>query len=429
MQQPDSRLPRGVNDWLQTSSYALFRLEQIILRVTESWGFQRIVPPALEFEDVLAQGMGKGLRGRSFRFDDWQTGRLLAVPPDITPQVARIAATRLKTMPMPYRLSYSGRVLRHTELQTGQSREIMQAGVELIGLDSPEADAEMIAMTAAIMQTTGLDDFKIAVGQTAFCRGIFEASGLDEHALSELRGAIGRKDATHVADILHRNPVPSVSRNEIMLLPRLFGDVDLIEQAEAVIKNPVSCQALSNIKEVLAILELHEVCNCLTIDLGDIRGLGYHNGITFEGFVPGNGESLFSGGRYDGLMACFGLPAPATGFTFNLLNLLQAVEQQKGLQKPSCDFLLFNQSNDRSTALQIARKLRQRGYSVARDIIKRDLHDSCEYARLNNMKYLLVITGDDSTEKALKLVEIANNFEQSLSQTELWQCFPLQHLN
>lgn len=428
MPHPDSRLPRGVSDCLQTSSHALFGLEQIVRKVTQSWGFQQIAPPALEFEDVLAQGMGEELRRRSFRFDDWQTGRLLAIPPDITPQIARIAATRLKNLPMPYRLSYSGRVLRHTELQTGQSREIMQAGVELIGLDSPEADAEMIAMAVEIMQAAELDDFKIALGQTAFCRGIFESSGLGEQALSELREAISRKDATHVADILQRNPVSEASAREIMLLPRLFGDIDLIEHAETVVQNKVSRQALANIKEVLAILELHGVCDYLTIDLGDIRGLGYHTGITFEGFVPGNGENLFSGGRYDGLMACFGLPAPATGFTFNLLNMLQAVEQQKGLQKPYRDFMLFNQAADRSHALKIGRSLRQLGYSVARDIIKRNLEASFEYARQNSIKYLLVITDDGGiADKTLKLIEIADRSEKLLSQAELWQHFPLQH--
>ncbi|MDY0301667.1 MAG: ATP phosphoribosyltransferase regulatory subunit [Trichlorobacter sp.] len=428
MPHPDSRLPRGVSDCLQTSSHALFGLEQIVRKVTQSWGFQQIVPPALEFEDVLAQGMGEELRRRSFRFDDWQTGRLLAIPPDITPQIARIAATRLKNLPMPYRLSYSGRVLRHTELQTGQSREIMQAGVELIGLDSPEADAEMIAMAVEIMQAAKLDDFKIALGQTAFCRGIFESSGLGEQALSELREAISRKDATYVADILQRNPVSEASAREIMLLPRLFGDIDLIEHAETVVQNKVSRQALANIKEVLAILELHGVCDYLTIDLGDIRGLGYHTGITFEGFVPGNGENLFSGGRYDGLMACFGLPAPATGFTFNLLNMLQAVEQQKGLQKPYRDFMLFNQAADRSHALKIGRSLRQLGYSVARDIIKRNLEASFEYARQNSIKYLLVITDDGGiADKTLKLIEIADRSEKLLSQAELWQHFPLQH--
>nr|WP_305733363.1 ATP phosphoribosyltransferase regulatory subunit [Trichlorobacter ammonificans] len=399
-----------------------------MLRIAESWGFQRIVPPSLEFEDVLVQGMGEGLRGRSFRFDDWQSGRLLAIPPDITPQVARIVATRLKGWPLPHRLCYSGRVLRHTELQTGRSREILQAGVELIGLESPEADAEMIAMTVEVMQAAGLREFKIALGQTAFCRGVFEASGLAEGPRAELREAISRKDTAHVADILHRYPVPPASQREIALLPRLFGGIEVVATAEAAVSNPTSRQALANIREVLDILDLHDVTGYLTVDLGEIRGLDYHTGLTFEGFVPGSGESLFSGGRYDDLMARFGTPAPATGFTFNLQNVLQALERQKGLTEPRRDILLFNRCEERRHALDIARHLRQRGYSVARDIIRRDQPASLEYAQQNGIEWMVVVAGDGGVqEKALTVIGTVSRQERQMTQQELWALFPARH--
>lgn len=301
----------------------------------------------------------------------------------------------------------------------------MQAGVELIGLESPEADAEMVAMAIEVMQAVGLREFKVALGQTAFCRGIFETSGLSGVPLLQLRGAVSRKDATHVADLLRQYPVSEQSHREIALLPRLFGGIEILEEAQRVVTNATSRAALDNISEVLGILNLHGVAEYLTVDLGEIRGLDYHTGLTFEAFVPGIGESLFSGGRYDDLMAQFGCPAPATGFTFNLLNLLQALEGQGGVEGTRRDILLFNSGEDRSNALEIARQLRMRGYSVARDIIKRDQHDSLEYAAQNGINWMLIVSGEADLRKDTSLlIRTGDGQEQQVTQQELWSIFP-----
>ena len=147
----DIALPRGVSDYLPEAAAKIGFIENSLQRVFELWGFRRIITPRLEYEDVLATGMGDELKGKTYRFDARQSGRLLALPPDITPQIARIVATRMANLPLPHRISYSGRVLRQTEIQAGRSRELFQTGVELIGLDSPEADAEMIVMTIEVM--------------------------------------------------------------------------------------------------------------------------------------------------------------------------------------------------------------------------------------------------------------------------------------
>lgn len=419
----DFSLPRGVADYLPARAAQLAQLEQQVLRVATAWGFQQLVPPALEFEDVLAIGMGDGLRARTFRFDDWQTGRLLAIPPDITPQIARIAATRLKGQPLPHRISYSGRVLRHAELQSGRSREIMQAGVELIGLDSPEADAEMVAMAVEVMQAVGLRGFKVDLGQVAFCQGVFAASGLQGEALRLLQEAVALKDGSSVARLVARYPVPEASRQELMALPRLFGGSDVLDEAGQVVQNPQSRQALENIREVVAILALHGVQDCLTIDLGETRGLDYHTGLTFEGFVAGLGDALFSGGRYDGLIGRYGYASPATGFTCNLLSLLQALELQGQSGMEQRDLLVFNAAADRCDALELSRELRRQGYSVARDIIRRDLEASLCYAAQSGIKAVLVV-GDSSQSMPYRLIQVQDRTEQQLDRTGLLQIFP-----
>lgn len=419
---PDISLPHGVSDFLPDAAAKIAHIEGKIRRVFELWGFRRIITPKLEYEDVMAIGMGDELKGRTYRFDDRQTGRLLAFPPDITPQIARIVATRLAALPLPHRISYSGRVLRQTEKGVGRSRELFQSGVELIGLDSPEADAEMIAMAVEAMQCLGFDDFKIDLGQVEFCRGVIAASGLSGVALKRLQEALSHKDVSAITRLVKEEALPEDSRHELAALPRLFGSCSILDEAERVVVNPRSRQALDNLRQVLEILDIHGITKHLTFDLGETRGLDYHTGITFEGFVTGIGEPVCSGGRYDNLTARYGFPAPATGFTFNVLTLLQALEHQPELQaSTSRDFLLFNQRDDRREALEIAHLLRRTGFTTARDIIRRNFADSLAYARRMNFRCVLVIEGAEGDECRYTAVRVSDGVSRIITRDMLSQ--------
>jgi ATP phosphoribosyltransferase regulatory subunit len=398
----DIALPRGISDFLPEAAAKISSIESRLLRVFELWGFRRIITPRLEYEDVLATGMGDELKGKTYRFDDRQSGRLLALPPDVTPQIARIAATRMTALPLPHRISYSERVLRQTEIQAGRSRELFQTGVELIGLDSPEADAEMIVMAIEAMQELGLSNFTLDLGQVEFCQGVFHSSGLTGEPLRQLREAVSRKDSSAVSALLQEHPVAPDSVREIRALPRLFGGREVLKTAGEIATNPRSRAALENLEQVLDILDIHGVTDFLSIDLGETRGLDYHSGITFEGFVTGFGEPVCSGGRYDNLLDRYGFDAHATGFTFNLLNLLQTVERCPELQGAATDFLLFNTCSDRRNVLQVARRLRSCGYTTARDIIRRDYAQSLEYAKKMNIRCMLVIGDDPEAYRAVR---------------------------
>ena len=269
----EAPLPKGVSDFLPETADKITFIAARIHRVFDLWGFRRMITPLLEFEDVLALGMGEELRSKTFRFDDRQTGRLLAIPPDITPQVARIVATRMHALPLPHRIYYSGRVLRQAQMQSGRSREIFQSGVELIGLDSPEADAEMVAMAIEVLKDLGFAGFKIDLGQVGFYRGIMDASGLSGAVQKLLQEAITKKDVCAVRSILDAAEAPERVREEISLLPRLFGGREVLEEARLIARNERSVRALDNLAQVLEILDIYGVSDYLTIDLGEIRGL------------------------------------------------------------------------------------------------------------------------------------------------------------
>lgn len=418
----EAPLPKGVNDFLPETADKITYIASRIHRVFELWGFRRIITPLLEFEDVLALGMGEELHSKTFRFEDRQSGRLLAIPPDITPQVARIVATRTRELPLPHRLYYNGKVLRQTESASGKSREIFQSGVELFGLDSPEADAEMVSMAVEAMMELGLEGFKIDLGQVDFYRGILEEAGLSTAGARRLREAIARKEVSTLAQILEGERIPDRVKEEIALLPRLFGGREVLEAASRVKSSDRSRRALENLEQVLSILEIHGVSEHLTIDLGEIRGLDYHSGITFEGFVAGIGEAVCSGGRYDGLTAKYGFPCPATGFAFNIMALLGALSKKPEVEASrSRDFLIFNQKEDRREALEAARQLRALGFSCARDIIKRDLESSLTYARKTNIRMMLVIGAAECADDEAFLLRVADRQGSVVKKDTLFQ--------
>ena len=416
----ETSLPKGVSDFLPEKADKIGYIERKIKRVFELWGFRQIIPPSLEFQDVMALGLGEELKERSFRFDDRHSGRLLTIPPDITPQVARIVATRMRGYPLPHRLCYTGRVLRQAELQSGRSREIFQAGVELIGLDSPEADAEMVAMAIEVLQGLGLEDFKIDIGQIDFFRGIMAMSGLTLPLQLQIQEAVAKKDTAKVRFILDEAEIADSTKETIAAIPRLFGGREVLTEAERVAPDDRARKALENIVQVLDILDIYGVAEYITIDLGEIRRLDYHTGLTFEGFVTGLGEPVCGGGRYDGLTANYGFPAPATGFAFNILALLSALERAPDVEASKTrDFLLFNQLDDRREVLEIAQCLRRRGFTTARDIIRRDFGSSLDYARRTNILRMLVIGGEYCANDEVYIIRVADGKSVKVKKTDL----------
>lgn len=409
----DTDLPNGVRDFLPFKAAKAEYLQQQLQQVYKSWGFRPLITPQLEYLDVLERGLGEGLRERTFRFDDRQSGRLLAFPPDMTPQIARIAATRMAQLPLPLRLCYSGRVLRHAEQRAGKDRDIFQSGAELIGVDGPDADAEMIAMAIEALTAVGADDFTIDIGQVDFFHGVMDDLSLAPDLMERVADAILRKDGSELSGLLEQVELHDGVREEILALPRLYGGREVLEQAERVVRNDRSRAALDGLARVLDELEGYQVLDRVTIDLGELRGLNYHTGITFQGFLPGVGRTVCSGGRYNQLTARYGFPAPATGFTFSVLDLLFALDKVLDGQVASvCDLLLCSAPENSRRAQDLSRRLRTQGFAVVRDLSSRDPAAALVYARQMNFRYLAVV-GDETY--GVELIRVVDGQREQLS--------------
>ncbi len=425
-----TQLPKGVKLYLPDEAAAKRSVEQRLLSVFTRWGYREVVTPTYEFADVLSVGTDETLQGEMLKLVDRDTGRMLALRADITPQIARIVATRLRDEPKPLRLAYVANVFRYEEPQVGRYREFYQAGVELVGLEKPEADAEMIAMTVEGLQALGLDHFQINVGQADFFRGVLEELKIDRDQGRELQDALSRKDASTLERLVKDLAPPASTAELLVALPDLFGREEVLERGARLVKNPRSERALANLAEVHRLLRAYGLDGAVILDLGEVRGFDYYSGVHFEGYVSGLGAPLCGGGRYDGMLGRFGYDCPATGFAFEVGRALLAMEAQ-GVAVPQVgpDFFIIDFTPEKTVALSLSRRLRDLGAAVARDIITRGLPESLAYARGQRARWALVIGGPKTAAEEVLAIELATGAELKIRTADLLEApsrwFPL----
>jgi len=411
--------PRGVKALLYQEASLKQRIEKEILTLFDMWGFQRVETPAIEFLSELSKGLDdEGLKRVITFTDPAGGGKPLALRSDVTPQIARIAATALAERPAPIRLSYAQTVYRSIRPGAGHRMEVYQAGVELIGLGSPEADAEMIAIAMESLERLGFTGVKMAISHMGYIMGVLDVAGLEKKDRVAIKKALMRKDTKEIDRVLDAAGVPEREREAVIKLPNLFGNREIIDKADAV--NEQAKASLENLRDVLAVLEKYGRAGEVTIDLGETRGFGYYTGVTFEGFVKGAGKRVLSGGRYDKLLAEYGADRPATGFAIDVDRILDHLTRAgEPAAWSAAEVLVVGANGNFMEAAGLAKKLRERGVRTARDIIVRPIEESVSYARRLKIG-AVVITGlpELSGDKA-KLLRTATGEEKILGIDDL----------
>ncbi len=324
---PTLRLPAGMRDFAPDAAAARRGIAEILLGVFERWGYARVITPAFEYEDVLALGLGPAGRAAAIRFVEPSSGQVVALPPDITPQIARLIATRFRDEPGPLRLCYEGTVVRLDQRAHSQ-REIIQAGVELAGVAGPRGDADVIALGAEALAAVGLGDATVALGHLGLAREVLDALGLPEDAKILARGRIAKRDRAGLEEILRQARGPKALVRFAAELPSLSGPPSVLKDALARAPGgtPGIRAALKNLQQVVAELSLRRIPARLHVDLGEVRGWDYYTGIRFQGYVDGAPDAVLAGGRYDGLLARYGRSCPAVGFAIDVEATAGALE-------------------------------------------------------------------------------------------------------
>jgi ATP phosphoribosyltransferase regulatory subunit len=298
-------LPAGLRDLLPPDAETEASAVEALMTVFAAHGYQRVKPPLLEFEDSLLAGSGVAVADQTFRLMDPDSQRMMGLRADTTPQVARIAVTRLGGAPRPLRLSYAGQCLRVRGNQLAPDRQVAQAGVELIGHDSPEADAETVVVAAEALAAVGLTRVSFDLTLPMLVPSLLDGAGFIGPGRVALSRALDRKDAA------------AVSRHGGGLAPTLTelllaaGPADRALEALAEARLPGLAGALAErVAETVAAIRAAAPALRLTVDPVEFRGFRYETGVSVTVYAPGRHEELGRGGRY----IC-GENEPATGLT------------------------------------------------------------------------------------------------------------------
>lgn len=244
--------------------------------------------------------------------------------------------------------------------------EQTQAGVELMGVESPQADAEVIALAVESLRSAGVKNFQIELGQAAFFDGFMEEAGLDLENIATLRKLTEEKNTLGIQMLLRKLDVSEDVTRCLTKLPLLYGPLSKIEKARGMTTSPACRKALDNLEEIIEILRLYGCADELTLDLGMAQEAGYYSGIVFRAQTAQVGQPILSGGRYDGLNARFGRPLPAVGFAMSLKLAMIALERQgTAFAAPVTGCEIGFDDACRAEAVAMAQNLRSKGMQVA----------------------------------------------------------------
>ncbi len=307
----------GFRDLLPDEAEVLRGAQESLLTEMRRWGYRHVITPMIESTDVLELGLGAEQRRRLFKFTD-TSGDVVAIVGERTVPVARLVAGKLRSAALPLRLGYSGPVLSSDQARFHARRETYQVGAELVGASGSVADAEVIALAARCLEAAGLRRYQVDVGHAEFFQGIMDAVKLPASIKAGVRSALAARDFVALQEQLGQTPLRSAEHELLLRFPALRGGPEILNVAEGLVRNRRSEKALRELARVRELLVAHGLGDVVNLDLGAIRDFDYYTGIIFEGYGPDVGRPVAQGGRYDGLLAKFGRPAPATGFVVQL---------------------------------------------------------------------------------------------------------------
>ena len=320
--------PEGVRDIYNVECGKKLALESRLVKTLHLYGYHDIQTPTFEYFDVFRKEIGTIPSKDLYKFFD-KEGNTLVLRPDITPSVARAAATLFGEEELPIRLCYTGNTFVNHSSYQGRLREVTQLGAELIGDDSVEADAEMLAMVIEALLTIGLKEFQLNVGNLGFFRSLIEDASLDEEAQHRVIELINNRNYYGVEEYLDSIMVKRSSMEAFAALEELVGGVEILAKAKNIAPNSSGIMAIKRLERIYNILKLYGVEKFVTFDLSMTGNYDYYTGIIFRGYTFGTGDAIVKGGRYDHLLEKFGKQSPSIGFAIVIDELMNALIRQK----------------------------------------------------------------------------------------------------
>ncbi|WP_320967121.1 ATP phosphoribosyltransferase regulatory subunit [Hungatella sp.] len=364
--------PDGVRDIYGVECTRKAAIQNRILEIFHLYGYQDIETPTFEFFDIFHESRGSVKAKEMFKFFD-RDNHTLVLRPDETPAIARCVTKYFTEEDMPLRLCYLERAFINNTSYQGRLKEAAQTGVELIGDDSSDADAEILAMVIRALKAAGLTEFQVELGEVDFFRGLLEEAGMDEEMEEKLRELIENKNYFGVEELVIEQPIPQELKDAFLKLPELFGSLEEIQAAREFTKKPRALRAIDRLEEVNRILEYYDLSEYVSYDLGMLSQYQYYTGIIFKAYTYGTGDYIVNGGRYDKLLVQFGKDAPAVGFGISVDDLMLALSRQK-IDTPVrvVNTMILFEPESREQAIRLAKHFRDTSMPVQLQLKKAD---------------------------------------------------------
>ena len=367
--------PEGVRDIYAAECARKNLLSERMKNVLKSYGYRDIQTPTFEFYDIFNQDKGSLPSKQMYKFFD-REGNTLVLRPDITPSIARAVSKYFSDEQFSMRFSYTGNIFINNSSLQGRMKESTQMGAELIGDDSIDADAEMIALAINMLLAAGLKEFQIDIGHVGFFKGLVAETGMDEEKTQKLRELIENKNFFGVEAM--------TDNRALIQLPKLFGSQEILDKAKQLTSNTEALAAIARLERLYQIIGEYGLEKYVTFDLGMLTQYDYYTGVIFRGYTYGTGDAVVKGGRYDTLLRKFGKNAASVGVVVMVDDLLIAMSRQKLSidEGESLQMILYG-SGQLSDALKKARELRDQGCLVQLNRIEYDhqLEDYKAYAK------------------------------------------------
>ena len=399
--------PKGTRDYLPEEVERYRYIEDELRGIFKLWGYQEVRSPTIEFVEALSTGVGLELVDNTFKFQDFD-GKILALRAEMTAPVARIVTTRMVTMPEPIRLFYVSNVFRYSQSYVERGREFWQAGVELIGCNTSEADGEILSLLISSLRKLGLKEVRVDVGHASLLKDLLKATGLDEEKKGILQSLLAYRDEARLEKFMDQNNFPS----RLMEAFLQFSCCRRLDEVSSVsIDSSEYGKAgdhLRNLLEVKDVLADYGIENFVFFDFSLTRKIEYYTGMVFEASVPNLGLPLGGGGRYDDFIEKFGkLKLPATGFALEVERCLQALTAQgfQALEKRKTKILVS--SKFRNMAIKAVSVLRDAGVVAFLDVTKDDGEKIRNYAKLAGIDYVVFV--DSSLKKPAMVYDVRSD--------------------
>ena len=391
--------PEGVRDIYNKECETKLTLQKKLNTVLHLYGYRDIQTPTFEYYDVFREEIGSTSTQELYKFFD-REGNILALRPDITPSVARAAATLFESEELPIRLCYAGNTFINHSSYQGRLKENTQLGAELIGLDTIEADAELIAMVVDGLKKVGLTEFQVNIGHVDFIQSLMNAADLNEEETKEIRELITNRNYFGVDELLDSRKVKETVKEAFHILPELAGGEEVLEKALLAAPDLTARLAVTRLQHIYHLLKLYGAEEHVTFDLSMIGSYGYYTGIIFRAYTYGTGDAVVRGGRYDHLLEKFGKSTPSIGFAIILDELMSALSRQRiSVDTIHQNLIVYTEATEEE-AISLACSFRNKGRCI--ELIKREIEEEREpyeeYAKRAGISAMLFLRDDQKIE-------------------------------